>query len=29
MHVIYFKNANIVDYQYRHKFASPFTKHIK
>lgn len=29
MHVIYFKNANIVDYQYRHKFASPSTKHIK
>ena len=29
MHVIYFKNANIVDYQYRHKYASPFTKHIK
>jgi len=29
LHIIYFKPANIVDYQYQHKFATPFTKHIK
>ena len=29
LHIIYFKPANIVDYQYQHKFATPFTKHVK
>ena len=29
LNIISFKTANIVDYQYKHKYATPFTKHVK
>mgnify|MGYP006135651305 CR=1 FL=1 len=29
LHIIYFKPANIHDYQYQHKYATQFTKHIR
>ena len=29
LNVISFKTADIVDYQYKHKYATPFTKHVR
>lgn len=29
LNIIYFKGANIADYQYKHKYATPFTKHVR
>ena len=29
LNVISFKAANLVDYQYKHKYATPFTKHVR
>ena len=29
LNIIYFKGANISDYQYQHKYATPFTKHVR
>ena len=29
LNIIYFKGANIVDYHYQHKYATPFTKHVR
>jgi len=29
LNIISFKTANIVDYQYKHKYATPFTKHVR
>ena len=29
LNIISFKTADIVDYQYKHKYATPFTKHVR
>lgn len=29
INIIYFKGANMADYQYQHKYATPFTKHVR
>ena len=29
LNIIYFKSANITDYQYQHKYATQFTKHVR
>jgi len=29
LNIIYFKGANIADYQYQHKYATPFTKYVR